>query len=634
MIEKIRRYVMESICFLAASETLKEEIEAVLHQASVAEQKNYIPTKVAVLDFPNRFEQGRSLVEQGAQVIITNTGPYYELSQAIRDIPVLCLHYSTSDILYTLHQVENYEKIHLFLSQHVIFNEDMCWPEIRSKLVIHPYSADISPQTLGALADAIPESPGTAIVSCLLMPQITHTRLPVFPITPGESAILSAYQYAHDLVLLNRREQNQISLLSSVLNNVDEGIIIYDKKGNITHFNPKAHHFLKFPKTPDTIQHMFPDLEEAFKKPPFFQNRILHCPPYTLVATTRPFTLNDKPYFILNIRDVTELQRLEKNIRYKLSRTGLTARHTFSDILTRDPAMKRCIATAKIMATYNSPVLIQGESGTGKELFAQSIHNASPRRSGPFVAVNCAALPPELLESELFGYEGGSFTGARKEGKAGLFELAHNGTIFLDEINSMSANIQSKLLRVLETRQVMRIGSDYVIPLDIRIISASNADIIPQIESGRFRHDLYFRLNPLTLDLPSLNERPSDIFYLFSIFLERLTGHAVDIPPALRPVLENHRWWGNIRELYSVALRYHLYGEQEDPSYSYLFDQAGHGWTRRDAGTLHIDLKGLQDTLQQSLIHGLIEQGCSHTQAARILGISRQALYNKLKKES
>lgn len=125
MIEEIRRYVMESIYFLAASETLKEEIEAVLHQASVAEQKNYILTKVAVLDFPNRFEQGRSLVEQGAQVIITNTGPYYELSQAIRDIPVLCLHYSTSDILYTLHQVENYEKIHLFLSQHVIFNEDM-----------------------------------------------------------------------------------------------------------------------------------------------------------------------------------------------------------------------------------------------------------------------------------------------------------------------------------------------------------------------------------------------------------------------------------------------------------------------------------------------------------------------------
>ena len=623
---------MESIYFLVANEELKKEIEAVLRQASVQEQKDYIPTQVEVLDFPNRFEQGESLVRKGAQVIITNTGPHYELSQTIREIPVLCLHYSTSDILYTLHKVEQYDKIHLFLCQNILFNEEMCWPEIRSKLVIHPYPPDIVPTALGAMADALPYSSGTAIVSCLLLPQLTQTRLPVFPIWPGESAILSAWQYAHDLVLSNRREQDQLSLLSSILDNVDEGIIIYDKKGNITHFNPKAHHFLKFENTPDTIQHMFPDLEEAFKKPPYFQDRILHCPPYTLVANTRPFTLNQKPCFLLNIRDVTELQRLEKSVRYKLARTGLTAEHAFSDILTKDPVMEECIETAKIMATYNAPVLIQGESGTGKELFAQSIHNASPRRSGPFVAVNCAALPPELLESELFGYEGGAFTGARKEGKAGLFELAHMGTIFLDEINSMSANIQSKLLRVLETKQVMRIGSDYVIPLDIRIISASNADIVSQIETGHFRRDLYFRLNPLTLNLPSLNERKKDIFYLFSIFLEKLTGHAVDIPKDLQPILEAHNWWGNIRELYSVALRYHLYGQRQDPAYRYLFDQPGHGLRKEEADTLKIDLKGLQDTLQQSLIHGLIEQGASHTQAAKILGISRQALYNKLKK--
>ena len=625
---------MESIYFLAANETLKEEIEAVLRQASVAEQKNYIPTKVAVLDFPNRFEQGRHLVEQGAQVIITHTGPYYELSQAIRDIPVLCLHYSTSDILYTLHQVENYEKIHLFLSQHVIFNEAMCWPEIRSKMVIHPYSADISPETLGALADAIPESPGTAIVSCLVMPLLTHTRLPVFPITPGESAILSAYQYAHDLVLLNRREQNQISLLSSVLNNVDEGIIIYDKKGNITHFNPKAHHFLKFPRTPDTIQHMFPDLDEAFKKPPFFQNRILHCPPYTLVATTRPFTLNDKPYFILNIRDVTELQRLEKNVRYKLSRTGLTARHTFSDILTRDKAMKRCIATAKIMAAYNAPVLIQGESGTGKELFAQSIHNASPRRNGPFVAINCAALPPDILESELFGYVGGTFTGARKEGKAGLFEIAHNGTIFLDEINSMPQDIQSKLLRVLETKQVMRLGSDYVIPLDIRIISASNADIIQSVRKGTFRRDLFFRINTLRLTLPPLNDRPSDIPYLFSYFLNTISGTSVPVPQTLKKILTHHHWWGNIRELYSVALRYHIYGDTGDSSYQYLFDTTEEEQTPQllDTGSLSLNMKNLETTIEQILIQELSDKGYTQTDIARLLNVSRQTVFNKMKK--
>ena len=203
----------------------------------------------------------------------------------------------------------------------------------------------------------------------------------------------------------------------------------------------------------------------------------------------------------MTLRDVTELQRLEKNIRYKLTKTGMTARHHFDDIKTVDDNMKKVIQRAAIMAEYNAPILIQGESGTGKELFAQSIHNASDRRNGPFMAINCAALTTDLLESELFGYVSGSFTGARKEGKAGLFEMAHKGTIFLDEINSMAPSIQSKLLRVLETKQVMRLGSDYVIPLDIRIISAGNADLIASVEAGEFRRDLYFRINTLRLNL-------------------------------------------------------------------------------------------------------------------------------------
>lgn len=169
----------------------------------------------------------------------------------------------------------------------------------------------------------------------------------------------------------------------------------------------------------------------------------------------------------------------------------MTAEHHFRDILTKDEATKQCIHIAKRIAAYDVPILIQGESGTGKELFAQSIHNESPRHNGPFVAINCAALPTDLLDSELFGYVGGSFTGARKNGKAGLFEMAHGGTIFLDEINSMAPSIQSKLLRVIETKQVMRLGSDYVIPLDIRIISAGNSDLQQEVQQGKFRRDLF-----------------------------------------------------------------------------------------------------------------------------------------------
>ena len=383
---------------------------------------------------------------------------------------------------------------------------------------------------------------------------------------------------------------------------------------------------------------MFPDIHGTKSPTHYFKEKILNYPPYTLVANASSFEFDKENNYILNIRDVTELQRLENNVRFKLAKTGLTAKHNFRDIQTKDPAMTALIDTAKTISAYSAPILIQGESGTGKELFAQSIHNTSPRRHGPFVAVNCAALPPDLLESELFGYVGGSFTGARKEGKAGLFELAHNGTIFLDEINSMSANIQSKLLRVLENKEVMRIGSDYVIPLDIRIISASNSDIIHEIAEGNFRKDLYFRLNTLTLSLPSLNERKKDIVFLFHYFLEHYTGRSItaaDVPQKLKIALENHHWWGNIRELQSVALRYHIFSEQSDPTYQYLFDntestQAPEAIVNKE---LHIDMKQLQHSVEQIVIDDLLQQGYTRLQIAKILNVSRQTLFNKMHKQ-
>lgn len=625
---------MKSICFLAANLQLKEKIEQVLTIATSQEQQTAIPFHVEVLNFPQRIEQAQKAIAQGADVIITNTGAHHDLSQVLKDVPILCLHYSTNDLLYVLSKLRYYEKIHVMLNQNIIINAAMCPAELIPKIEFHRYHTDISTEKLASIVNSIPASPHTAIVSCMLLPQFTHTSLPMFPIMPGESAILSAYQYARDIILSTEREKNHLSLLSSILANVDEGIIIYNAAGHITHYNQKAYQFLNFSYNPGTIQKMFPDLEEAHLTPPFFKDRILHCAPYTLVASSRPFRLNDTCFYILNIRDVTELQRLESSVRYKLSKTKLRAAHTFKDILTQDPIIKEKIEMAKKMAAYNAPVLIQGESGTGKELFAQSIHNASPRRSGPFVAVNCAALPPDLLESELFGYVGGAFTGARKEGKAGLFEMAHNGTIFLDEINSMPAEIQSKLLRVLEMKEVMRIGSDYVIPLDIRIISSSNGNIETMIKNGEFRHDLYFRLNPFILTMPSLNERPADIFYLFSTFLMQITGHTVPVPPQLRPILEGHHWWGNIRELYNAALRYQLYGEQTDPLYSYLFDHSTTQELSRPltADQVKLNLEDMQHAMEKSLISYLLQQGCTKTQAASILGMSRQGLFKKMKK--
>jgi len=197
---------------------------------------------------------------------------------------------------------------------------------------------------------------------------------------------------------------------------------------------------------------------------------------------------------------------MEEEIRREMYFKGYTAKFHFDDIVAHDPITQKTIDLAKRFASTNAAILIHGESGVGKEVFAQSIHSASMRSSRPFVAMNCAAIPESLIESELFGYVDGAFTGARKKGKPGLFELAHGGTIFLDEISEMPFHLQARLLRVLQEHQVMRLGDDKIIPVDVRIIAATNRDLPMLIKSGQFRNDLYWRLNVLNLYLPPLRE--------------------------------------------------------------------------------------------------------------------------------
>ncbi|MBP2667736.1 MAG: transcriptional regulator [Firmicutes bacterium] len=227
--------------------------------------------------------------------------------------------------------------------------------------------------------------------------------------------------------------------------------------------------------------------------------------------------------------------------------------------------MKKIIAIAKKYAQTDATMLLLGESGTGKELFAQSIHNYSSRNREAFVAINCSALPGQLLESELFGYVGGAFTGARKEGKRGLFELAHNGTIFLDEIGDMDKELQSRLLRVLEEKQVRRIGSDSIIPVNVRVIAATNMDLWNEGVKGNFRLDLYFRLNVLNIKLPPLRERRADVALLAGCLLRRYCEQYgkknMCLPMDVMERLQEHQWIGNIRELKNVVERIVLSSE-------------------------------------------------------------------------
>lgn len=224
---------------------------------------------------------------------------------------------------------------------------------------------------------------------------------------------------------------------------------------------------------------------------------------------------------MVSFQNVSQLQNAEKVIRKKVKNLGWTAKYTFDDIIGSSPAIRELIRKARRYAETDSDILLIGQSGTGKELLAQSIHNASDRKKGPFVAINCAALSQNLLESELFGYVDGAFTGAQKGGKEGLFEQAHTGTIFLDEIGEVPLELQAKLLRVIQEREVMRIGDNKMILVDIRIVAATNRDLNQYVRENKFRLDLYYRLDVLHLKLPTLNERGHDIGILAEYLLNR-----------------------------------------------------------------------------------------------------------------
>lgn len=256
-------------------------------------------------------------------------------------------------------------------------------------------------------------------------------------------------------------------------------------------------------------------------------------------------------------KDILYYQEIEMTIRQNLQKKGYVAKFTFDDIIANNKDIKNLINIAKIYSESSFAVLIQGESGTGKELFAQSIHNASSRKNGPFVALNCSTLTENILESELFGYSDASFTGAKKGGKNGLFQEAHNGTLFLDEIGEMPLSFQAKLLRVLQEKEVRPIGSNKIIPIDVRIISATNKNLKEEVDKGNFRLDLWYRLNVLCLNIIPLRKRPEDIKLFNKLFVKKFNDPILnENVETLSYYMQDYSFPGNIRELENILERF------------------------------------------------------------------------------
>lgn len=281
-------------------------------------------------------------------------------------------------------------------------------------------------------------------------------------------------------------------------------------------------------------------------------------------------------YFI-KIAEATTIGEFDLSLRKQKAASAFSAKKTFNDIQGNSDAIKTAISTARKAAKTDFNILIEGESGVGKELFVQSIHNYSRRNNNPFVAINCSAIPPSLLESELFGYEQGAFTGATKGGKPGLFELAHTGTLFLDEIGDMPLELQAKLLRVLQEREVRRIGGKKIIPVDVRVIAATNKNMAQEITQKTFRSDLYYRLNVINIKIPPLRERKADIPTIARSFAATLSQiNQVDfvVPNEKMHLLMQYDWPGNVRELQNFITKLFVQSE-DDLSLSFMEEVLG-----------------------------------------------------------
>lgn len=355
---------------------------------------------------------------------------------------------------------------------------------------------------------------------------------------------------------------------NKIIDSIDEGIIAVDKQGRITQVNKVSCRLLGLTENraldqdirsilgsqnSELLQICLENQEVTYQPVTLFN--ILSQNKFQCTVISRSIKAEDGGNLGMVIL-LNEIQTVRKLAKQMLTNQ---ARFTFEDLKGKDPRFLHTIEIARSAANSNSSVLLMGESGTGKEIFAQSIHNASSRRDGPFLAINCSGIPRDLIASELFGYAEGAFTGAKKGGNPGKFELADGGTLFLDEIGDMPLELQAMLLRVIEEKRIMRIGSGEYIPVDVRIISATNKNLWQEVKKGSFRDDLFYRLNVLTINMIPLRDRKDDIILLTYIFLDKFSRQQNKIIKNISPdcieFLKSYSWPGNVRELQNLLER-------------------------------------------------------------------------------
>jgi propionate catabolism operon transcriptional regulator len=466
----------------------------------------------------------------------------------------------------------------------------------------------------------------------------------------SQDSMRQAIDDAIEIARVTKLDEIRRERLNTILRTLNEGVVAVDMEERIQVINPAMEKLLitregqsvgmQLSKISDLRLH--DTLERGIAQ----LDQVQQVGFRTLVTSRIPiFEMGVQTGAVLTCRDSTSIQKADRRIRSQTKTPNLTAKYELSQIIGNSTKIRQAKLLANQYAKTDSTILITGETGTGKELFAQGIHNQSPRKYNPFVAVNCAAFPETLLESELFGHEEGAFSGSRKGGKIGLFEAAHTGTIFLDEIGDMPFPLQTRLLRVLQEKEVLRVGSNEPMSIDIRVIAATNRDLKKSVADKLFREDLFYRINTLCINIPPLRERMDDLpliaAHLLNQSFRRLGSHLVEekVLESLLPYFKSYTWPGNVRELENVIERlahYHIdRGLPDTLDMSYLRSiipeicDGVEGPLQQPAAESLKSVSRASETLHIERL--MAECGGNYCEVARRLGISRTTLWRRLK---
>lgn len=605
---------------------LAEEVRRVIAEQFRGQEERFTVVEADLREAEALVARGGA---EGYEVVVSRGGTA-ELLERLLDIPVVHIQVSLTDILRAVRTVETTGAVrHVGVSgfPNMIYGctelSDLLPIEV-TPIEIH--SAEEAEEKLRAGASAGVD----VIVGDAVSVRIARScGMCATAIDSGLQAIHQALGAASLIAFARGQDELKTNLLRGVVDKSQDGIVAVNAAGEITLFNPEAERIFQRARYEVMGRRLTALCADIARPQRADEERIVHLHQKQYLVKRTPVTVRGAAYgSIYRVQSISEVQRIERTIRKKLADRGLVAKWHMEDIEGVSASCQTMKHKAEKYARTDSTVLITGESGTGKEMLAQGIHNRSRRKARPFLAVNCAALPENLLESELFGYVEGAFTGARKGGRQGLFELAHGGTIFLDEIGEMPALLQTRLLRVLQEREVMPLGGESIVPIDVRVIAATNQNLARMVEAGTFRSDLYYRLNILRIHMPVLAERRADIPLLARSLMRRLAhlnGEITGISDEAVELLRVRPWPGNIRQLQNMMERLMLLADGAEITAADV---------RRAEEDDREELSGTQPHTEEEgdVLHRILaEEHYNLSRAAKRLGIHRTTLWRRMK---